>query len=426
MPRPTIFISHSSKGDDALARLEAVAEALDKEFQTWIDRHSLRFGKLWHPQVAEAMASCDAAVVLLDGSAMRSDYVRHEISVVMNRVETEKGFKVFAVILDPKVSRTSLSKKRLRASRVGEMQIWRPNAGELADHTKMAASLAAKIRTEIGRAGSADPRRERITGKIKRSLNVADDAFLEALEAMEGRTGQRVDTLRDAIVGKNPERRRWLLAAWFVDQAERELRPILDFLKPFYSELRSSQDQKTLFEMIDAADAYWISASDRDCPICLRTLHGNHGGVVAINGTHVADYTVSRFAHRALSPDTKFILVRCHAGASKDEVITSIRQKLGEPGNPKTEDEVRTLTAEVPTICVLPPRFIAGTDDTDDLDDLCDQFKSIVFIVWPGDTMDNMFVPKRVAQINPHVDLKIEARRHGDWKTFNLVIGALK
>ena len=64
MPRPTIFISHSSREAAAQARIEAIATALERQFDPWLDRKSIRFGKPWHPQIAQALMGCDAALVL--------------------------------------------------------------------------------------------------------------------------------------------------------------------------------------------------------------------------------------------------------------------------------------------------------------------------------------------------------------------------
>jgi hypothetical protein len=424
MPRPTLFISHSSREAASQARVEAIAAALEAQFDPWLDRKSIRFGIPWHRQIDEALMGCDAAIVLLDCAAIGSDFVTHEISVLCTRAAVEEDFRFFPIILDPEVTPAKLGGGTLGAAQLNTLQVWRPSAADLADNAQLAASIAAKITEEIGRTGDPEPRRERIIRRIRRALNVPhEDAFIDALEAMESRTGLVIDDLRKAITIRNPERRRWLLAKWFVEQARTELRPVIEFLKPFYGQLRASRDQKDLMNLIDAAEAYWIGSFDTNCPIYLMTRYRKLGGVVAVNGAHVAEYTVSRFAHRALTPDSAFIVVKCDNGCLTPEaVIASIQASLGQPGPPLKLEKARNRSEEIPTICVLPQKFITGVADTEDLDELQRTFASIVFVVWPGPTMDELLVPTLAERINPSVDLAMEQQRHHDWERLSAAI----
>jgi hypothetical protein len=102
MPRPTLFISHSSREAPAQARVEAIAAALEAQFDPWLDRTGIRFGSPWHPQISEALMGCDAALVLLDRAAVGSKFVAHEISVLCTRAEAEEEFRFFPIILDPR------------------------------------------------------------------------------------------------------------------------------------------------------------------------------------------------------------------------------------------------------------------------------------------------------------------------------------
>jgi hypothetical protein len=317
------------------------------------------------------------------------------------------------------VTRADLGDGTLGAAQLNALQVWRPSAADLADNTRLAAAIAAKITEEIGRTGDPEPRRESIIRRIRRALNVPEGAFIEALEAMERRTGLVIDDLHKAIT----KRRRWLLAKWFVEQAPTELRPVIEFLKQFYREVPAPKDQKALMDLIDAAEAYWVGCFDTNCPIYLKTRYRELGGVVAVNGAYVPEYTVSRFAHRALTPDSEFIVVKCDDGClTADAVIASIQARLGPPGAPLKLEKARKRSKEIPTLCVLPQRFLTGAAETEDLEELRRTFPSVVFVVWPGQTMDDDLVPAAAARVNPDVDPAMEERRHDDWETLSLAI----
>jgi TIR domain len=431
MPRLKIFISHSSPSPAADRRLRAIATALRAEFTPWYDKRDMRYGKPWYRQVAKHMNGCDAALLLLDRNALNSDYVKHETSILSNRALTEDEFRFFIVLLDDQISRTSLGQGSLRAARIGEMQIWRPTAKELAQDNELAASLAEKINIEIGKGDGvkADARREDIAGEIKECLDdISDDAFGRALEATSRRTGRQFGELWGLIADNNPTRRRWLLANWFVNEAEAGLQPIIDFLKPLHGALQNARRQKRLLYLIEAADAYWLGNPDARCPISALTGDVNRGGIVAVNGKHVSGYTIKAFAHRALTPDTRFIIVVCDDGTlSRSDAVRAIVNKFEaeNPARPMTEDTVRHLTKTgLPTICVLPKGFVAGTKDTVELDALRDTFGSIVFVVWPGEVLKEAAVPSTLYRIDPEVDVATEGRRYNDSLTLNSVLHA--
>ena len=216
-----------------------------------------------------------------------------------------------------------------------------------------------------------------------------------------------------------------LFAKWFVNQARVELRPVIEFLKLIYEEL-DSKDQKNLLNMIDAAEAYWIGDFDPHCPIYQKTRKRGPddvapiGGVVAVNGGHVAEYTIRCFAHRALTPDFKFNVVKCDDGCvSTDRIVESIQANLRKPGRSLTRDEARELSEEICTFCVLPEKFVSGIED-ESLEELQQKFPSIVFVVWPGPTMEERFVPTVAARVNPYVDPALESRRRDSWNRLHL------
>jgi len=84
---PTVFISHSSEGDPfaaaVLDRLQSLMKT--KNFEVLVNLTSLRPGHDWERDIERWLDSCDAAVVLLNAKALQSEWVRHEVSVLMHR-----------------------------------------------------------------------------------------------------------------------------------------------------------------------------------------------------------------------------------------------------------------------------------------------------------------------------------------------------
>ena len=89
-----IFISYSRRD------LEAVDSIVEKIEATgmgvWIDREDIKPGKTWRVQIVEAIATCDAFVLMLSSNSAASDNVRREIDLAQ-----DAGRAVFIMKLDP-------------------------------------------------------------------------------------------------------------------------------------------------------------------------------------------------------------------------------------------------------------------------------------------------------------------------------------
>ncbi len=426
MPKPKIFISHSSPTPAADRRLRTIVDALSKSFAPWIDQRNVKIGKQWYQQIEKQMKACDAAVLLFDAASLKSDYVRHEVSVLSNRAHTENSFSFFVVMLDEKIVSDGIGKGSLRAARLGDMQMWRPTAKQMASDILLAEALAEEIEAEIGRGDLErfDPRRQRLVLGLKECFDaISDDAFDNALDTTMRQTrhsfGDMWKLMADNSGALQPdirgERRRWLLAAWFVNQAEAGLEPIIQFFKPLYGAIQNSRRQKELLRLVFGAEAYWLGVSDGSCPITALTAADDRGGLVAINGRYVPKYTLEAFAHRALAPEN-FVLIVCDDGVlSKEQVIESIMSRF-RTLDPLVELDIVSHTTRVgaPTICVLPRRFVSGPNDNAELEELRATFRSIVFVLWPGEALEGAAIPDSVRRIDPEVDINVEHRRYAD------------
>jgi len=92
-----VFISHSSPpGDDAAnrARNELVTCIAAAGFELLGDREGLRVGADWYKRINQWLDSCDAGVIPLGLSAVRSHFVEFEIAQLLGR-HVRQGFPLF-------------------------------------------------------------------------------------------------------------------------------------------------------------------------------------------------------------------------------------------------------------------------------------------------------------------------------------------
>ena len=89
-----IFISYSRRDremvDSIVEKIEAAGIGI------WIDREDIKAGKTWRVQIVEAIATCDAFVLMLSSNSAASDNVRREIDLAQ-----DAGRAIFIMRLDP-------------------------------------------------------------------------------------------------------------------------------------------------------------------------------------------------------------------------------------------------------------------------------------------------------------------------------------
>jgi len=89
-----IFISYSRRD---LEIVNSIAEKIEAAgMGVWIDRQDIKAGKTWRIQIVEAIATCDAFVLMLSSNSVVSDNVRREIDLAQ-----DAGRAVFIMKLDP-------------------------------------------------------------------------------------------------------------------------------------------------------------------------------------------------------------------------------------------------------------------------------------------------------------------------------------
>ncbi|MET7289265.1 toll/interleukin-1 receptor domain-containing protein [Streptomyces sp. NPDC005573] len=107
-----MFISHSTSADDEIARVrEALAKGLDdRNHKVLLDVRIQEPGRPWQLKLARLLGECDAALVLVNESALASSWVRRETNILHWRKTLYPGMVLVTVLVG------GVSAGQLRAS----------------------------------------------------------------------------------------------------------------------------------------------------------------------------------------------------------------------------------------------------------------------------------------------------------------------
>ncbi len=105
-PAPRIFVSYSHRGQGPAWKaklLSALKVFADQHLLDFWDDERIRASQNWHREIAAAMTSADAAIILLTPEALTSDYIlQTELPFLRQRWEADKdSFPIFPVICEP-------------------------------------------------------------------------------------------------------------------------------------------------------------------------------------------------------------------------------------------------------------------------------------------------------------------------------------
>jgi hypothetical protein len=95
-----VFISYSDKNDTyADLRTQFVEDLAAADIDVWIDGADIGIGDAWLERITEGLGQCYAGIVLLSKDAIESDFVKYEVSCLLQRRRKHSGFKVFSLTL---------------------------------------------------------------------------------------------------------------------------------------------------------------------------------------------------------------------------------------------------------------------------------------------------------------------------------------
>lgn len=116
MYRPTVFLSHSTKGDpDAVAmRHELESELTSRGWEVRVDENGLRGGEDWRNVLYHWIADCAAAIVLISDRALESQWVRREINLLLWRHALGSPLTIVPVMFSPTTNNSSVELRDLK------------------------------------------------------------------------------------------------------------------------------------------------------------------------------------------------------------------------------------------------------------------------------------------------------------------------
>lgn len=181
MTKPRIFISHSAKEPEAAAVLRRLVNDLEADFKVLVDQErlgadedQLLAGQDWRAKLFYWMGQAHGAVLLLSESALASDWVRAEASVLAWRrlMEQAKQFTLIPALLAP-VTRADLEQKKFSPLRLTDLQLVRSDD---------AARVSKQVRAGLAHLLKGRPPEtliEKLERKISRHLREVDARDLE-------------------------------------------------------------------------------------------------------------------------------------------------------------------------------------------------------------------------------------------------------
>lgn len=211
-----VFVSHSSHTESALARLDAIVEALKAcGFEVLHDKRVIAAGDEWRERINAMLWECDAAAVLLTADAITSPWVLKEATILSSRRDRNPHFPLIPVALD------GLDPAKT------ENPLWDPlDLGKL----QHAGGTPAHIANQIGAvlaplAAQLDPTPlDLLATDIAAALRGAEDAYLDAV------IGQLEEPFPPALAD-DPLRRQRVIAGWMLKQSPPALRRMAETLR---------------------------------------------------------------------------------------------------------------------------------------------------------------------------------------------------
>ena len=374
LPKPRIFISHSAHEPQAGRVLNCLVEHLKPDFDVLYDKERLKAGQEWRDELFVWMHKAHSSVILFSASALESDWVRTEASVLSWRQALDRGgsFRVIPVLLDP-VKRSDLESKRFSPMRLTNLQLVRSG-----DAATIGREVSEGLHHLIKNKPPETPI-EQLGRKIAHIMREVDEAeLLNAARAMQVDVSEWDESgeYRLLLAGE--------MLARGLPKANKALLELDAYLSP--------EDISTLIELIAPT---WVKlhAASRIPGIATRA---DAPRVMWVNGGEQAkfvEYTGTSFVRRACcrSPNSCWpILIIPNAGGEddigyfKNVIRRSLKSRvLRDEGAKDSELEIvlqmRERDKEPIFITFAPP-----APATEVLDELRNTFKTLTFFVLTG------------------------------------------
>lgn len=403
-----IFVSHSSADNTLTAEVCKQLKALlggDKNCEVLVDTEKLEEAHPWPIQLHEMMADCHAAVVLLSEKALKSDWVRKEMTILTWRNSLQPDFKLFIAqfpgITDEQLKHAGY--EPLQHRQIQGINSADPGVIAARVHARLQADAVAPVQTLF----------DRLAEHLGALLRQADAQSLDELARKLGaeRPRWRPETVpKTALVEKIC---RQILRG--------ELGQFSD-LTELFNNLKTRLPPHNLKQILKLLAPHWVDAQSAGH---LGNLVAKAGGklycrAAAINGNHAKLYTGRMYLYRAFPLESQYRLHSPNPPAAGN-VVEHYRKAICEICR-QEDDEYRAmgdnedaiindLAADVPWLFV-----VISPLDHKALKELQTLFPTVRFVLDVGPQHEGIMLPDGVARLLPPVDTAVEEKRRSDYR----------
>lgn len=403
-----IFISHGTdktKPEELayLDTLEARLSAAPSAHDVLLDRTRIGAGDDWEGLLHDAIAECDAAVLVLSPRALERPWVLKEATLLSYRKVREKVFPFFCVMLPGVTAADLQSRPAFAALKLDRIQAFAAGsaATTVADWVRNhAATIVPPAETPL----------DRLERALESRLAHVDSNALEAI--CERLLGEKIAWM--ASLDRARLRARVLARGIARGQLAR-VGGMADLSKALKA---AGLIDSHLREVLKLAASMWVDAEIAGRLAALVALPEDaEPFAAALNGKRVR-WSPRMVAWRALLPDTDDFIYWIEGGGSDgwdEEVVRRIRRAFRKNKEDIIDDDeqvdevLRARTA--PVVFVLPKPF-----DDALLRALRTRYPRVTFIVHTGPTLPAPSeLPSVVVALSPGLNPDTEVTRHADF-----------
>lgn len=415
--KPRLFISHSSRDPiltaDVVSAL-ATPTATHPGFDVLVDTDYLQAGGDWSDQLHAMMAYAHAGLLLFTDAAMNQpDWIRKEAYILTWRRSLDPNFQVFYAYRDG-VTYDRLTKNGFEPAHLNLIQSLKATEP---------AAIAVEVKGYPAPASGTNTPFERLRRALSLHLKLGEDA-LGSL-AVDLSAPPVIPWLKGSVdlgVGRIAER---LLAGQF---------GTIQNLSTLINTLRELAMQKEfLSNVMRWVAPYWVApeAVGRLAAVTDELWRQKTGGIAAINGKSVVQYTAKMFVYKTQPFKFECRVAEVESGTHSgdaDYYTGAIcawlrRRELQEPYERRyaySDDDnelLDQLKGRSPFLFVP-----IKTPDPETLEALRVRFPTVVFLLWTGPKLDLTDYDLPVVLLEPPVDGDRETHEYNQWAT---ALGAL-
>jgi hypothetical protein len=302
--KPRLFISHASKEDDLSKRVrDELATRLGGGFEIQLDALRLQGGDPWRSELWTWWAECDLAIVICSEEALKSDWVKLEVSILMRRRALNANFPVLPLIIAPATFAD------VKAGMFGDQHLTEVQA--ITIHEADLAQKLDEVEQRLASFKVLDRRGKPLAPWEDHLATVLEDAkSAEVLREVATRLGAKAE----AWIGLPLQAR--IVARAMLEEPNREV--FLEAIKPLRPRLIDR-----VKDVVDFVAPWWIAAEEV-APLSnvVTRPRDSRGVALATSWVPFAQWCVQRAA--SLYPPRKAILVDQPKTGTADEVAEII------------------------------------------------------------------------------------------------------